>query len=249
MAQFNNAHQSHAHSLQVLNLLREHDSFMESISSMADMGAGNCLDTLWWCNATTRDEPSEALNLKCFAVDRQPMRVDFDLPKNFTYVQRDFEKACLPTPVDVIWCHDAFQYAINPIETLGVFNQQMNLNGLLYLGIPMQTNHEFGRWHSVARNFEYYNHTFLNIVYMLAINGFDVKDAYFRKAIDDPWLHVAVFKNSDELLDPSTIGWFDLVERGLLHESLVQSLRQYGHVRQQDALYTWLDKALYRIDH
>ena len=99
MSQFNNAHQSHEHSMYVLNLLREHDTFMESISSVADMGAGQCLDTLWWANATTRDEPRESLNLKCYAVDRQPMTIDFEQPKNFTYIQRDFEKPCLPSPV------------------------------------------------------------------------------------------------------------------------------------------------------
>jgi hypothetical protein len=249
MAQFNNAHQSHAHSLEVLNLLREHDTFMESISSMADMGAGNCLDTLWWAQATTRDDVRDPLDLKCYAVDKKPKLIDFDQPTNMVYVQKDFETACLPQPVDVIWCHDAFQYAINPIETLGVFNQQMNTNGMLYLGIPMLTQHVYGKWQSIGQNYQYYNHTFLNIVYMLAINGFDVKDAYFRKAIDDPWLHAAVFKGSNELLDPATTSWFELAERGLLHDSLVQSIRQFGLVRQQDALYTWLDKALYRIDH
>ena len=249
MSQFNNAHQSHDHSMYVLGLLREHDTFMESISSVADVGAGQCLDTLWWANATTRDEPRESLDLKCYAVDRQPMTIDFEPPKNFTYIQRDFEKPCLPTSVDVIWCHDAFQYALNPLKTLGVFNQQMNTNGMLYLGIPVLTHHVYGKWQSVAQNYQYYNHTFLNLVYMLAINGFDVKDAYFRKAIDDPWLHAAVFKVSDELLDPATTSWFELAERGLLHDSLVQSIRQFGLVRQQDALYTWLDKALYRIDH
>lgn len=249
MAQFDNAIHSHQHSLAVLNLLHEHDTFMESVSTIADMGAGQCLDTVWWASATTRDDPQQSLNLKCFAVDIKPMTVDFDPPANFTYVQRNFEKACLPMPVDVIWCHDAFQYAVNPIGTLGMFNQQMNTNGMLYIGMPMLTQHVYGKWRSIARNYQYYNHTFLNLVYMLAINGFDVKDAYFRKALDDPWLHAAVFKLSDQQLDPATTSWFELAERGLLHDSLVQSLRQFGHIRQQDALYTWLDKALYRIDH
>lgn len=222
---------------------------MESISSVADMGAGNCLDTLWWCNATTRDEPAEPLNLKCYAVDRQPMRVDFDIPSNFTYLQKDFEKSRLPTTVDVIWCHDAFQYAIDPIGTLRLFNEQMNTNGLLYLGIPLQTGHLHGHWWTNAHNYQYYNHTFLNMVYMLALNGYDCRDAYFRKAIDDPWLHVAVFKTDVEPMDPSSTSWYDLVEKKLIHDSLIQSLRHFGHVRQQDALYPWLDKALYRIDH
>jgi SAM-dependent methyltransferase len=249
MTQFNNAHQSHQHSLQVLNLLKEHDSFMESISTVADIGSGQCLDTLWWANATTRDEPAENLNLKCYAVDRSTKTIDFTPPTNFIYLQRDFETKCLPEQVDVIWCHNAFQYALNPLSTLRLFNQQMNTNGMLYLGIPLLTNHEYGRWQSKGENYQFFNHTFVTMLYMLAVNGFDCRDAYFRKAIDDPWLHVAVFKTDTDPMDPARTSWFDLGERGLLHDSVYNSLRTYGYVRQQDALYPWLDKALYRIDH
>ncbi len=249
MAQFNNAHQSHAHSLQVLNLLKEHDTFMESISSVADMGAGQGLDALWWANATTRDTPAEQLNLRVFAVDKTPATPDFEAPTNLTFINKNFEKKCLPGFVDVIWCHDAFQYAVNPLDTLRAFNQQMNENGLLYIGMPLLSNHEFGRWQSKGQNYQLYNHSFLSMIYMLALNGFDCNDAYFRKAIDDEWLHMAVFKSAVEPMNPEGISWYDLADLGLLNPSLINSLRMYGHVRQQDALYPWLDKALYRIDH
>ena len=159
-----------------------------------------------------------------------------------------FRSRCLPISVDVIWCHDAFQYAINPLETLKLFNQQLNVNGLLYLGIPTLTNQQYQRWQSVSRNGEFYNYTFLSLVYMLAVNGFDCKDAYFRKQQDDPWLHAAVFKTNQEPLDPASTTWFDLAELGLINDSLANSVRQFGHVREQDALYPWLDKALYRIE-
>jgi hypothetical protein len=248
MAQFNNAYQSHQHSLSVLNLLQEHDTFMESINTVADMGAGGCLDTLWWAEATTRDDASEPLNLKCFAVDKKTQQTDFDLPSNIVYIQRDFEKACLPTPVDVIWCHDAFQYALNPLQTLKAFNQQMNVNGLLYIGIPLQNYHMYGRWQSTGENYQYHSHSFLSLLYSLAVNGFDCRDAYFRKAADDPWLHVAVFKSDQEPLDPATTSWFELAELGLLNDHVTNSIRTYGQVRQQDALFPWLDKALYRIE-
>lgn len=245
---FNNPHQSHAHSLEVLNLLKEHDTFMESISSIADMGAGAGLDCLWWANATTRDTPSEPLNLKVYAVDKVETRFDFDMPDRVVPIVRDFEKSCLPVPVDVIWCHDAFQYAVNPLHTLRIWNQQMNENGMLYIGMPLLNYNEYGRWQRQGRNFQFYNHGFLSLVYMLAVNGFDCHDAYFRKAVDDPWLHAAVFKTAQTPRDPSTTTWYDLVEAGLVNDSLANSLRTFGHVREQDALFPWLDKALYRIE-
>jgi hypothetical protein len=245
---FNNAHESHAHSLIVLNLLKEHDTFMESISSVADMGAGAGMDCVWWNNATTRDTPSEPLNLKVFAVDRVAPTFDFELPERVVPVTRDFEKPCLSTTVDVIWCHDAFQFALNPVQTLKVWNTQLNENGLLYIGMPLLNYNKYNRWQSYGRNFQYYNHSFLGLVYMLAVNGFDCRDAYFRKQTDDPWLHAAVFKTAQEPQDPATTTWYDLVEAGLLNESLVNSLRTFGYVREQDALFPWLDKALYRIE-
>jgi hypothetical protein len=248
MSLFNNAYESHAHSLRVLNLLKEHDTFMESISSVADMGAGAGMDCVWWNNATTRDTPSQPLNLKVFAVDRVAPNFDFELPERVIPVTRDFEKPCLSTTVDVIWCHDAFQFALNPIQTLKLWNTQLNENGLLYIGMPLLNYNKHNRWQSQGRNFQYYNHSFLELVYMLAVHGFDCRDAYFRKETDDPWLHAAVFKTAQQPQDPATTTWYDLVEAGLLNESLVNSLRTFGHVREQDALFPWLDKALYRIE-
>jgi hypothetical protein len=248
MAQFKNPHDSHQHSLMVLNELYEHDTFMESISTVADMGAGNCLDALWWANAQTRDDSPEPLNLHCYAVDRKPLAVDFDMPSNMTYIKHDFEKRCLPKEVDVIWCHDAFQYALNPLNTIRLFNQQLNVNGMLYIGMPLTTFNINNRINSLSRNFEYYNHNFLSMLYMLAVNGFDCKDAFFRQAKDDDWLHAVVFKTDNEPMDPASTGWYDLLDRDLLHPSIVQSLRQFGLVREQDALYSWLDRNFYRIN-
>lgn len=248
MAQFSNAHKSHEHSQGVLNLLREHDTFIESISSVADMGAGGCLDIQWWSELTTRDEQAEALNLKCYAVDRAPLQIDFDLPKNITYIQRDFEKRAIPTEVDVIWSHDSFQYVTNPLGTLKLWNQQMNTNGLLYIGIPLLSYKHLNQGIVTGRNFEFFNHTPLSMIYMLAVNGFDCRDAYIRKQKDDPWFHVAVFKSDVEPLDPSKTSWYDLADKGLIHDSIINSFRKFGQVRQQDLLYTWLDKNLYRIE-
>ena len=248
MAQFSNNSQSHDHSLEVLNLLREHDTFMESISSMADMGAGSCLDTRWWASLSTRDDSPEPLNLRCYAVDRAPMRIDFDQPENMTYIQKDFEKRLLPVDVDVIWCHDAFQYAINPLNTLKLFSQQMNVNGLLYIGMPLPHWSLNRQQVTTIKNYEYYNHSFLSLVYMLAVNGFDCKDAYFRKQANDPWLHAAVFKTDNEPMDPAVTTWYDLMEKGLIHDSIMLSLRQFGMIRQQDVVFTWLDKNIYHIE-
>ena len=82
---------------------------------------------------------------------------------------------------------------------------------------------------------------------MLAVNGFDCNDAYALKDPNDPWLHVAVYKSDIEPLDPATTNWYHLAERGLLHPTVESSLNRYGHVRQEDILYPWLDKDWHQI--
>lgn len=39
---------SHAHSLQTLNLIANYDDFMDSIRVIADMGCGSGADINWW---------------------------------------------------------------------------------------------------------------------------------------------------------------------------------------------------------
>jgi hypothetical protein len=39
---------------------------------------------------------------------------------------------------------------------------------------------------------------------------------------------------------------FELAERGMLHDSVVQSLNNYGYVKQEEIVYPWLDKDFYQ---
>jgi hypothetical protein len=83
---------------------------------------------------------------------------------------------------------------------------------------------------------------------MLAVNGFDTRDAYLLKKFNDPWINMAVYKSDVAPMDPTTTSWFDLMETGLLHPSVVNSLNKFGHVRQEELLYPWLDKENYYVD-
>lgn len=247
MARFTNEHKSHEHSRGVLDLLYEHDTFMESLSAMADMGSGSGLDTQWWANLTTRDEDPEPLNIHCYAVDINPRAHTVDEHPMITTITGDFEKRVLNKQVDVIWCHDAFQYATNPINTLKLWNQQLNENGLLYVGVPMHNYRQHGQTFHTSAHYELFSHAPLSMIYMLAVNGFDCCDGYLRKAPNDPWFHAAVFKTDIEPMDPRTTSWHDLAELGLLHHSIVDSLHQHDIPYVEDLLFTWLDKENYRL--
>jgi SAM-dependent methyltransferase len=248
MTQFANSHLSHEHSLEILNLLYGYDSFLDSLTIVADMGCGPGLDAEWWATLETRDDPPEPRNYKVYAVDRKLKQVDESLRtiENIAWLEGDFEQeSLLPQLVDLLWSHDSFQYAVNPMNTLAVWNRQMNVNGMLVMAIPQTINYAYNRLTFRTYHHCYYNYTISNLVYMLAVNGFDCRDAYFYKNAQTDWIYLAVYK-STEPMDPRSTSWFDLDDKKLLHPSVVASLNAYGHVRQEDIVYPWLDKDFYR---
>ena len=81
---------------------------------------------------------------------------------------------------------------------------------------------------------------------MLAVNGFDCRDAYFKVSPDNSWLSVAVYKTEIEPLNPQTTTWYDLSDLGLLNDSVVNCIQRFGYVRQEEIITSWLDKDFYQ---
>jgi hypothetical protein len=103
--------------------------------------------------------------------------------------------------------------------------------------------------HTYEKDFNQPHCTPTSLIYMLAVNGFDCKDAYLLKEFNDPWIHIAVYKSAIAPMDASTTSWFDLIDAGLLNTSVVDSINSYGYLRQEDILYPWLDRENYFIDY
>ena len=168
---------------------------------------------------------------------------------NITYQQTDFEHRIF-TPqkkkYDVLWCHDSFQYAINPINTLKTWNSNMNENGMLVLILKQTVGYEYNRYVGRTHNFQYFNYSLGNLLYMLAVNGFDCNDAYAYNDVQNNYLHLAVYKSDISPMDPTKTTLADLADLGLLHTSVVNSINKYNHLRHEDILYPWLDKDFYR---
>ena len=243
MAQFNNPHDSHTHSLTILSQIRKFDDFMESLTSIADMGCGSGMDINWWASQENLlFQPPKPFNYRCYAIDTNIKQIE-NVPKNVHIVEGDFEaRTLLPKPVDLIWCHNTFQYCINPMNTLKLFNQQLVENGVLYLCIPTHRITKNNKLVETSANHEYFNYTLINLIYMLAVNGFDCAGGNFLKEPGDPWVHAMVYKSSTPPQDPRTTNWSKLSELGLLFPSMKESITKYGHVRREDLIFPWLDK-------
>ena len=245
MAHFKNNQQSHQHSLETLDIIYGYDSFLDSLHTVVDMGAGAGLDTHWWATLSTRDDPPEPRNYNCYAVDRdlaQFSKTAEELP-NVKCIAADFETKLLSVKADLIWCHDSFQFATNPLATL---KQNMNENGMLILILKQNQAYEYNRFVSRTYNHSYFNYNLGNLIYMLAVNGFDCNDAYAYRDEKNNWLHLAVYKSNIEPLNPTITSLYDLVELNLVNPTVAAGISKYGYLRQEDIVYPWLDKDFHR---
>lgn len=251
MALFKNAYASHEHSLEILNVIYGYDSFLDNIKVIADMGCGRGLDAEWWATLTTRDDPPEPHDYLVYAVDQNIKDIEPDIlaaNKNIVPIQGNFEERTIPRQCDLIWAHDSFQYARDPLKCLATWKSTLNENGMLIMAVPQTTYLLNNRLVVSNHNNQYYSYNILNLMYMLAISGFDCNDAYFYRKENTPWLYAGVYASKHEPL-PAHASWYDLADRQLINASVINSVHTYGHARLEDVVVSWFDKNLYLISN
>jgi SAM-dependent methyltransferase len=244
---FRNSEESHAHSLETLNWLYEHDDFMASVDTLIDIGCGAGLDLEWWATRTTREENPVPLDINCTGLD-----IAGSLPiarkySNVTYQQNNFEQQ-IYTPkkkkYDVLWCHDAFQYAVRPLDTLKLWWDIAEPGAMLILILPQTTNIEHKKLLFNQPNGCYYHYTIVNLIHMLAVSGWDCAPGFFKKSPTDPWLHAVVYRSEHRPMDPASTSWYQLADLGLLPKTAFDSVQKHGGVHQDELVLPWLDKNL-----
>ena len=243
---FTSEQESHAHSLETLNQLGRYEEFMRSINTLCDVGCGTGKDLEWWATRAIEDDEGNSipLNIKCTGIDVQEKLTVAQQYPNIVYERHDFEDQPYKTNAyDVLWCHDAFQYALNPLNTLRNFYNMLTTNGMLGIVVPQSTNIVYHKQAYDQLNGQYFNYTLVSLIHMLAVSGFDCRAGFFKKNYEDPWIHAVVYKSDYEPMDPRTTTWMDLAEKELLPDSATNSVNRCGHVRQEDLVLAWLDRS------
>lgn len=232
----------------ILNQLRQYDTFLDNLRVIADMGCGTGEDITWFATLETRDDNPIPYNYKCYAVDQDQTKLD-QVPnlENIIKIKRNFEEFCLPVKVDLMFAHDCLQFAVNPLQTLKFWSQQMNINGMLVVAVPCFSGVKDQLYYSRGYEAQYFHYTPVNLLHMLAVNGFDCRDAYLLKQKNDPWIRVAVYK-SEEPMDPATTSFNDLIDKKLLHPTIVESIVKHGEIRQEEIIMPWLDRENYMVE-
>ncbi len=251
MGLFKNSQENYDHTQFIRDLLYEYDSFLDSLEVIADFGCGDGMNIEWWAKLHTRDDPPEPRNYLCYAVDKNIQKIYKHITelKNVKAIEADLENKdfFIPRQIDLVWCHDVFQYITNPIGTLRHWNSMMSVNGMFVLSIPQAVHYKYNRLNNLSYNGCYFNHNIVSLMYMLSVNGFDCKDAYFHKQENDMWLYIATYKSEIAPMDPQTTTWHDLIELKLVNQSVEDCINKYGYVKQEEIITAWLDKDFYRI--
>jgi SAM-dependent methyltransferase len=251
---FESQEKSHEHSMAVINALNQYDDFLVSIKALLDLGCGKGYDLNTWANIKLMDDEGNAtrpLNIKCIGLDRKVYKDTTETQSgNIRLVEHDFNlPGDLPTPrkVDVVWCHDVLQYSYSPLELLGKINRAMNKNGMLYLCVPSAVNVKYKKFHNYTPSNHYATFTLTQLIYFLALNGFDCKDAYFKKEPYVDMIEVITYKNSDPL--EYDLSWYDLVERKILNENASNIINSLGYLSDQGLITKWIDGVVYDYRH
>jgi SAM-dependent methyltransferase len=240
---FANEQASHEHSLRTLGLLANFNDFMDSISTICDMGCGIGNDLAWWATRTYLDDNDveRPYNYRCIGVDTDTSRSQHNI-SNMEIFNGDFETYKLDAPADVLWSHDSFRYAINPLATLKHWRNQMTDNGMLVMIVPQTINIAYNKLSVRSLPLNYYHYTITNLLYMLAVNGFDCNAGHFVKYPNDPWVHCVAYRSDIEPMDPKTTSWYTLADKKLLPDTAIACIDRYGYLKQEELQTHWLDR-------
>lgn len=236
---------AHDHSVKnILTDLYQYDEFMESISSMVDLGCqSEALDLQWWANAEVNDDTHDPLGIKCIGVNQiDNLNVKH---KGISFQRQDVQEFKKNKKrFDVLWCYDVLQFLTNPYQALSNWWHVAAQDAMMAIAVPQTTNVEFNMLEYNAKLNHKYHFTMPMLIYMLSVNGWDCNGGFFKKSIGDPWLYAIVYKSNIKPMDPAITNLYNLAEEtDLLPDSAVKSINKYGMLRQRDLLLPWLDKS------
>lgn len=244
---------SYAHSHTALSLLNNYASFMDSISSVIDLGCGVGTDAQWWATATTNDEEKRPQNYRVVAVDSDATAVRAARKRlqdceNATVVHADFRSFDFVREYrdtfDVAWAHDVLQYSINPLVTLANWNSIMQHNAMLYIAVPQAVNNRYNRLSAQCYSGCFHYYSVSNLVYMLVCQGFDCSDARFSKEAHNELLQIACYKVAEPMVAAHSTrapSWYELLETNRLPEHMRQAIEKTGYVDDVYVKGTWFN--------
>jgi SAM-dependent methyltransferase len=225
----------------LFSYLEDYDDLMDSVTMIADMGCGPGNDIFHFANLKTPEGTSR--NIKCLGIDKDIKQFRPGTPRNLKLIQADFETVKLPQNADIIWSFDALSYTPSPLTALRNFANNLHDSGMLFITVPQYTSIVDNRLITVCLDNTLHDFNICNLIYMLALAGFDTQDGFYYKQPNIPFITAAVYKSEAGPLDTTT-NWYNLMEQGLLPRFVAECVNAFGYPIAQKIILKWLDGRL-----
>jgi SAM-dependent methyltransferase len=233
--------ESHQHSLKTLNHLALLEDYLYGLDNITVMGAGIGLDAVWW--ATLLNSSGHPYNFNVTAVEIAPT-VDIKTAGKMSWKFEDMGSVSLPLQ-DLIWCHNALHYSLNPIGNLFHWHKLLRHDGLLIIEVPnllSVNNHNDRNTVDVTISSGIYHvYTMSNLIIQLASAGFDCRSAHFQFDKENGWLRAAVYKTNDEPRIYTSL--YELQETKRLPQCLDNILSGIDRFNESNLVLEWIDRS------
>ena len=115
----------------------------------------------------------------------------------------------------------------------------MQDNGMLYLRVPSTVNVVHNKFKNYTKAGYYSTFTLTQLIYLLALNGFDCNDAFFRKLPYTDMIEAITYKVS-EPHDPA-MNWHHLAELGMFNDNINDIITTRNYLTDQGLVTKWID--------
>ncbi len=237
-------------SLPVLTLLGQHHDFMQSLSSIALMEDATGDDAVWWSDYRTDEtDKSSRLDIKISVYGQHNRIRNVNKRSNMRFANCDVSATgAEPESYDLIWAKNCLNTVTDPLQTLRHWWSLLKEDGMLCLSVPQTAFiDDLSRWQIHSYSGQYFSWNMVNLIQMLAVNGFDCRNAHFKQQRHDPHIWAAVYKSSNRPMDPKTTNWYHLQAANLTPPSLDACIQSFGYVKHEFLKVEWLDHSIYDL--
>lgn len=218
------------------------ETMWDQFLTVLDVGYGSGKHAAWWNTRRPWNQKEEfAPFTECVGIDL--FEPDPEFKNQFKYELGDYHK--LPWDkhkFDIIWSHYSLQYSTNPHKALWEWRRVLKPTGRLYLTVP---SHDYYNRSTVYHRVEHYTgsvFTVTSLLYMLALNGYNTREAKIYRSKSEPFIRIDVPVNAliKKPLNNLEVSLYNLAEQKLLPPHVEHAVLKTGILKDEDLITMWI---------
>jgi len=119
----------------------------------------------------------------------------------------------------------------------------MQDTGMLYLRVPSTISVIYNKFQNYTKSGYYSTFTLTQLIYLLALNGFDCNDVFFKKTAYEDIIEVVTYKISEPY--DANLNWGQLAEHNMLTDNMNEIINHKGYLTDQGLITKWIDGTVF----